>query len=919
MTRVTPRESRERLDKAEMARIGSSSLLVSCVEHLDAADGSACIASPEAVQTLVALLRAAPSVAMKAAVRMHEILESSTAAEDGHPGKALFLKAGAIPPLVGLMKGASMIQEAKDAMTKRLSLLHPQLPELDKLLTTALKAKEFEGLVVGPLCKHLSIKPQFDQVLSCAAEAAVSVGLYDFVVTCSADERRLRALLAQLPPPREERKPPRTACSVQRLTLDVAVRITVRTAGQKRFLVRRTARRERHEPPSLLDVLSLTGLKANSPEEDLVFNHLIDSHKADTVLLFTKERHARDYVLGGRGGNCVGFSCGGPHKPARKLIKRNAATDDVDVPMPRNLLGVDRQPVELALLGVEEPVAAEQAATAARVLESLNSQPLDDVLASRHALRQGPSADYEVCPSSDAVFEAGGISPLVALLGAADLKAAEHAAGVLRNLAVSGEATCVAIREAGGIPPLVALLAAGTDSSAAAKAAHTLAALLFHDPNGKSIHDAVREAGAIPALVALLAPGVNDALAARWAAHALDSMTNDHNRSVCCDAVCEAGGIPFLVARITLNESGWGWPTGLVQSAAAVLANLADAGWGKHCDAIREAGGIPPLVALLSTDTDTAVEAAAAFEWMIEHNANHDAIREAGGIPPLVALLSRPDAADIAFPALDHLLRVATPPRCSSSSLCIAAVLTALAANPLPTPPSHAADPRPWNTRDFESLRDALREASDAYLALAELDGDAAALRRAVEVVTAVGQAPGAALSRARGRLEELDGAAGRSARRASLGLGKVGELPDDFVCPITMCPMVDPVVASDGHSYEREAIKAVMTEGNGKSPLTREELQPGVLIPNRALKKRMREHEEEILQAAEKAVAAAAEKAAEKAAVDVAVAASLAEAEVEKVEKAGSAAAGSAASGGAGSSGGGAPPPEPKRARRRR
>lgn len=30
---------------------------------------------------------------------------------------------------------------------------------------------------------------------------------------------------------------------------------------------------------------------------------------------------------------------------------------------------------------------------------------------------------------------------------------------------------------------------------------------------------------------------------------------------------------------------------------------------------------------------------------------------------------------------------------------------------------------------------------------------------------------------------------------------------PDQLICPITGCPMVDPVVAADGHTYEREAI----------------------------------------------------------------------------------------------------------------
>ena len=53
-------------------------------------------------------------------------------------------------------------------------------------------------------------------------------------------------------------------------------------------------------------------------------------------------------------------------------------------------------------------------------------------------------------------------------------------------------------------------------------------------------------------------------------------------------------------------------------------------------------------------------------------------------------------------------------------------------------------------------------------------------------------------------------------------------------------------MVASDGHSYERSAIDSVLRDGNGLSPLTRERLQPNVLIPNRNLKRRIEEHEED-------------------------------------------------------------------------
>ena len=66
-------------------------------------------------------------------------------------------------------------------------------------------------------------------------------------------------------------------------------------------------------------------------------------------------------------------------------------------------------------------------------------------------------------------------------------------------------------------------------------------------------------------------------------------------------------------------------------------------------------------------------------------------------------------------------------------------------------------------------------------------------------------------------------------------------------------------MVASDGHSYERSAIVSVLRDGNGLSPLTREPLQ-ATFFPNRALKRRMQEHDEDILRAAATAVANASD-----------------------------------------------------------
>ena len=93
-------------------------------------------------------------------------------------------------------------------------------------------------------------------------------------------------------------------------------------------------------------------------------------------------------------------------------------------------------------------------------------------------------------------------------------------------------------------------------------------------------------------------------------------------------------------------------------------------------------------------------------------------------------------------------------------------------------------------------------------------------------------------------------------ARREDLGIGSI-EYPAEFLCPITQDKMADPVVASDGHSYEREAImKVVGPTGNHVSPLTREPLSSHIYA-NVALRKRMRAYDQELIQCAECAHAA--------------------------------------------------------------
>jgi len=75
-----------------------------------------------------------------------------------------------------------------------------------------------------------------------------------------------------------------------------------------------------------------------------------------------------------------------------------------------------------------------------------------------------------------------------------------------------------------------------------------------------------------------------------------------------------------------------------------------------------------------------------------------------------------------------------------------------------------------------------------------------------------------------------------KGARPPPNGLVKTTPAPPaDFLCPITTDLMVDPVMAMDGFTYEREAIAAWLRR-HDTSPITRQVIPP-TLIPNNNLR----------------------------------------------------------------------------------
>jgi len=70
----------------------------------------------------------------------------------------------------------------------------------------------------------------------------------------------------------------------------------------------------------------------------------------------------------------------------------------------------------------------------------------------------------------------------------------------------------------------------------------------------------------------------------------------------------------------------------------------------------------------------------------------------------------------------------------------------------------------------------------------------------------------------------------------ARLRMNRRGEVPDHMCCPILMDVMRDPVMAADGHTYEKVAIEQWFLKAR-TSPTTNEPLASLALLPNHAIR----------------------------------------------------------------------------------
>jgi U-box domain len=69
-----------------------------------------------------------------------------------------------------------------------------------------------------------------------------------------------------------------------------------------------------------------------------------------------------------------------------------------------------------------------------------------------------------------------------------------------------------------------------------------------------------------------------------------------------------------------------------------------------------------------------------------------------------------------------------------------------------------------------------------------------------------------------------------------------MSEIPETFICPLTLDIMVDPLMNRHGRSYERSAIVEWITTKNPTCPITRQPMKVTDLVPNNRLRKEILE-----------------------------------------------------------------------------
>ena len=261
-------------------------------------------------------------------------------------------------------------------------------------------------------------------------------------------------------------------------------------------------------------------------------------------------------------------------------------------------------------------------------------QPIVTLLGSSNPMSQNYAKEVLVRLSIESANRALIIKQLVDMLAENGSSAQESACAALANLASDSAENRGSIVEAGGIAPLLSIIEQNTKAKEA-----SLKAISKLAYKSESIQSAITAAGGIPLLVNSLASTSNakemmaQAGLYSLAANALSQLAKGSRENQ--SKISEAGAIPSLVSIL-------GTPVPDLQAnAAECLGNLA----GNNPDiqaAIARTGAIAPLCTLLRDgQSDEVKEQAAAALWSLslDNKPNKDTVAKLGGVEPLVNLL----------------------------------------------------------------------------------------------------------------------------------------------------------------------------------------------------------------------------------------------------------------------------------------
>jgi sacsin len=86
-------------------------------------------------------------------------------------------------------------------------------------------------------------------------------------------------------------------------------------------------------------------------------------------------------------------------------------------------------------------------------------------------------------------------------------------------------------------------------------------------------------------------------------------------------------------------------------------------------------------------------------------------------------------------------------------------------------------------------------------------------------------------------KLKLAESQASEAQRAAAIATAEAEAVSRTLTCPIMQSLMTDPVMCSDGHTYERAAIVRWFASGSSTSPVTNRQLSDRTLVPNHAVK----------------------------------------------------------------------------------